>query len=173
MTIDNAPNSLPKYLGIKLIAAEPMTRGAYNEYRGWQLPENESAEDAGYLVEYLDGGTPNVEGRAGYVSWSPKEQFDKAYRSLTACGFSHALYWLQTFNPQGAIQRQGWNGKGLVVKFWEGSKGTPEVLPYLVMEYPPYDAASGLGSPLYPQGCSVPWLASQTDILADDWTVIG
>lgn len=57
------------YIGTKLIQAEPMTRGAYNEYRGWQIPADENPEDAGYLVKYSDD----------YVSWSPAEVFEKAY----------------------------------------------------------------------------------------------
>lgn len=69
-----------RYIGTKTILAEAMTRAAYNAFRGWQLPADENGADDGYLVEYVDGGKPNVPGRAGYVSWSPKEQFDNAYR---------------------------------------------------------------------------------------------
>lgn len=58
-----------KYIGTKLIEAKPMTRGEYNQYRGWKIPENENPEDEGYLVRYSDS----------YVSWSPKEVFDAAY----------------------------------------------------------------------------------------------
>lgn len=67
------------FIGTKIIKAEPMNRECYNLFRGWKLPDDENGEDAGYLVEYVDGGKPNVEGHAGYVSWSPKEQFDNAY----------------------------------------------------------------------------------------------
>ena len=35
-------------------------------------------------------------------------------------------------------------------------------LPYIYIEYPK-------GHPAYPLGSRVPWLASQTDILANDW----
>lgn len=67
------------FIGTKIVLALAMTRLAYNEYRGWELPANEDGNDAGYLVEYTDGGKPNVEGHAGYVSWSPKQQFDGGY----------------------------------------------------------------------------------------------
>lgn len=67
------------YIGTKLIAAIPMTRLAYNECRGWQLPTDENGADEGYLVEYLDGGKPNHPDHAGYISWSPKAQFEAAY----------------------------------------------------------------------------------------------
>ena len=60
---------MKKYIGTKLVQAKPMTRGGYNNYRGWQIPKNENPKDEGYLVEYSDS----------YVSWSPKEIFEKAY----------------------------------------------------------------------------------------------
>ena len=40
-----------------------------------------------------------------------------------------------------------------------------EKLPYIYIEYP-------AGHPAYPQGSRVPWLASQTDMLAEDWEVV-
>lgn len=67
------------YIGSKILAAWPMSRLAYNEYRGWSLPDDEDGTDEGYLVEYLDGGKPNHPDHAGYISWSPKEQFDNSY----------------------------------------------------------------------------------------------
>ena len=57
------------FIGTKLIHATPMTRGAYNEYRGWTIPANENPEDEGYLVRYSDS----------YESWSPKAVFEDAY----------------------------------------------------------------------------------------------
>lgn len=47
---------MTQHIGVKLINAFPMTRQAYNDFRGWQLPAGENGEDEGYLVEYLDGG---------------------------------------------------------------------------------------------------------------------
>lgn len=70
------------FVGMKGVRAVAYTRQAYNDLRGWKLPENENGDDDGYLVEYLDGGKPNVEGFAGYVSWSPKEVFERAYKLL-------------------------------------------------------------------------------------------
>lgn len=67
------------YIGTKIINAIPMNRLAYNEFRGWTLPVDENGADEGYLVEYTDGGKANTLHFAGYVSWSPKEQFDNAY----------------------------------------------------------------------------------------------
>ncbi|OPE00278.1 crAss001_48 related protein [Pseudomonas aeruginosa] len=68
-----------RYIGTKIILALAMTRLAYNEYRGWDLPADENGADEGYLVEYQDGGKPNHPAHDGYISWSPKDQFDAAY----------------------------------------------------------------------------------------------
>lgn len=70
------------YIGTKQIKAQAMSRQAYNDYRGWKLPDDENGADDGYLVEYTDGGTPNHKDHSGYISWSPKAQFDAAYLSL-------------------------------------------------------------------------------------------
>lgn len=60
------------YIGIKKIKAEPMTRGEYNDFRGWTIPENENPNDEGYLVKYSDG----------YISWSPKSIFEEVYDEI-------------------------------------------------------------------------------------------
>ena len=67
------------YIGTKVVHATPMNRREYNYFRGWDLPANENGADEGYLVEYADGGAGNVPGVTGYVSWSPKAVFEKAY----------------------------------------------------------------------------------------------
>lgn len=60
---------MQKYIGVKQVKSNPMTRGEYNDYRGWTVPEGENPNDEGYVVKYEDG----------YVSWSPKETFEKSY----------------------------------------------------------------------------------------------
>lgn len=72
---------LPSYIGTKIIQATPMNRGDYNILRGWKLPKNENGADEGYLVIYPDSES-NHPDYAGYVSWSPKEQFEAAYTQL-------------------------------------------------------------------------------------------
>lgn len=67
------------YTGTKQVKARPMNRADYNTLRGWILPADEDGTDEGYLVEYVDGGKANVEGYAGYISWSPKGVFEMAY----------------------------------------------------------------------------------------------
>ena len=71
--------SMCAYVGTKSVLATTMTRGEYNEYRGWTIPENEDPSEQGYLVEYVDGGKPNDERHVGYISWSPRDVFEKSY----------------------------------------------------------------------------------------------
>lgn len=63
-----------------------------------------------------------------------------------------------------AIQREGWNGSGLVVKAQFPDKNSKMTLPYLYIEYP----ISAKKTP----GARCPWLASQTDIMATDWLAL-
>lgn len=71
---------MKKYIGTKVINAKPMNRLEYSQFRGWNLPANENGSDEGYLVEYVDGGKPNTSEYKCYVSWSPKDVFEKAYQ---------------------------------------------------------------------------------------------
>ena len=70
------------YIGTKVIHAVPMTRLKYNQLRGWELPEDEDGSDQGYLVQYANGQATNVEGFGGYVSWSPRDVFEEAYKPV-------------------------------------------------------------------------------------------
>ena len=76
--------------------------------------------------------------------------------------FAHAVESLKGGQAK-KIFRAGWNGKNMWVSLQVPTADSFMTLPYLYMEYP-------VGHVAYPQGCRVPWLASQTDILADDWS---
>lgn len=152
------------YYGTKALIAEPMTRQAYNDFRGWVLPADENGADEGYLVEYKDGGPANVEGRKGYVSWSPKEVFEHSYKTSGAMSFGHALEALKAGKR---VSREGWNGKGLWLQLvnaddWE-VKYQHEAYGHVLA---PFICIKSVDDSL------VPWLASQTDALANDWGVI-
>ncbi len=64
------------------------------------------------------------------------------------------------------VRRTGWNGKGMWLALQVPDEHSKMTLPYIYIEYP-------VGHPAYPNGSRVPWLASQTDILADDWEILG
>lgn len=158
------------YFGTKRIAAKPMTRQEYNDYRGWQLPADENGADEGYLVEYTDGGQANHRNHAGYISWSLKAVFDGSYKPSGALSFGHALVALQSGHK---VARAGWNGKDMFLFLVAGSRFTVNRPPLLgiypegtEIEYHPHiDMKTA-------QGYVVPWLASQADMLANDWTII-
>lgn len=73
-------DGMAQFVGTKIVNAKPMTRGDYHALRGWATSINEDPSEAGYLVEYTDAQRPNIEGFPGYVSWSPADVFEKAYR---------------------------------------------------------------------------------------------
>jgi hypothetical protein len=156
------------YYGTKRLSATPMTRGEYNKFRGWTLPADEDGDDEGYRVEYKDGGKPNIEGFAGYVSWSPKEQFDNAYQPLYALSFGHAI---EALKEGQRAARSGWNGKGMFLYLVPENSypAQTEAARLHFGDMVPYGAYIAMKTA---QGNVVPWLASQTDVLADDWQVI-
>ncbi len=159
---------MQEYYGTKRLKATAMTRGAYNDYRGWIIPPDEDPEDAGYLVEYQDGGKLNDSRHAGYISWSPKDVFELAYQPIHALSFGHALKVLKS---GGRVARAGWNGKSM----WLGFIAADQ---WGLGSAAHYDYCA-VGSGLLPwigmktaDDKFVPWLASQTDILANDWSVL-
>lgn len=161
---------MKQHIGVKLINAKPMTRLEYNQFRGWELPADENGADEGFLVEYIDGGKANTQDYAGYVSWSPKDVFERAYCPVDAMTFGLAVEALKAGKR---VARAGWNGKGMFLFLVPGST--------FQVNRPPL-----LG--IYPEGTTinycphidmktadekvVPWLASQTDVLAEDWVIV-
>lgn len=158
------------FFGTKLITAIAMNRAEYNEYRGWDLPENENGGDDGFLVEYADGGPANDPRHEGYISWSPAETFHGHYRSSGALNFGHALEALKRGHR---VARSDWNGKGMFIylvpaasypahrgaaKRWAGEDAMIPYGAYLAMKTATDEV--------------VPWLASQTDVLAEDWCIV-
>lgn len=73
---------MKRYVGTKYLSAKPMTRGEYNAYREWDIPENEDPDEDGYLVEYEEGGKANHPDHKGYISWSPADVFERTYKEV-------------------------------------------------------------------------------------------
>lgn len=144
-----------KYIGTKIITA-------------WAAAGKDGAP--GYGVKYEDG----------YTSWSPKDVFEAAYRDIEgpiqALTFGDALHMLKLGKR---VARAGWNGKGMWLAYSPGSEalpasafwappnaayareqgGTAVVLPCITMKTATGEILMG-------------WLASQSDMLAEDWMVI-
>lgn len=75
--------------------------------------------------------------------------------------FSAALVDLKNGHK---VARTGWNGKGLWLELQRPDAHSKMTLPYIFMSYP----ADAINTP----GARVPWLASQTDMLAEDWVLL-
>lgn len=150
-------------IGVKQINFKPMTRAEYNSFRGWELPADENGADEGYLVEYIDGGKANTAEYAGYVSWSPKDVFERAYRPCESMTFGLAI---EAMKGGKRVARVGWNGKGM----WVGmhKEGGTFVREECGTEftYRDYMVMKTVDNKL------VPWTVSQTDALAEDWIVV-
>lgn len=140
---------MKKYLGVKIVEAEPMSKGLALNEGLVRLPKDENGstigvsndehaqiyEVDGYKVVYEDG----------YVSWSPNDVFEKAYKELQKQDLGLSIVFLNTvsgnwrysfegedvgLNPmkltfgqaiealkQGKkVARAGWNGKGMWIK---------------------------------------------------------
>jgi hypothetical protein len=71
---------------------------------------------------------------------------------VTMFDFGRALYLLKNGYQ---VQRAGWNGKGQYIKLQVPDEFSKMNLPYIYISTV--------------DGKLVPWLASQTDMLAEDW----
>ena len=72
--------SMVAFAGASVVHAATMTRQEYNDYRGWQLPEDENGNDVGYILEDR-AGQKNTEQMDGFVQWLPKDEFLRKFAS--------------------------------------------------------------------------------------------
>lgn len=74
---------------------------------------------------------------------------------------------IQLLKKGAKLQRKGWNGKGIYIEMQKPDEHSKMTLPYI------YIVTNGLvtNNPDAPKGV-VPWLASQTDMLAEDWKIV-
>ena len=157
---------MDKYLGVKMVHAAPALRLDDGKgdvrielLKNSPMPRPGDAVDMGYKVVYEDG----------YESWSPQDVFEKAYRKVTGMNFGLAIEALKLGL---AVARKGWNGKDMYIFLaYEADFVTDadisafdqlevEVGDMLVMKTAQNTFQPG-------------WLASQSDILADDWYIVG
>lgn len=156
---------MKQYIGSKIVKAWPCYRipviGGRYEY--CKLDEvvptciTGQPED-GYRVQYEDG----------YLSWSPKAVFEKAYRETTGLSFGLAI---EAMKMGRAVAREGWNGKEMFLYYVPANEYavTTEIARSYFGDTVPYGAYIALKTM---QGNVVPWLVSQTDMLTDDWYIV-
>ena len=108
----------------------------------------------GYKVVYNDN----------YTSWSPKNVFEEVYREIDNMSFGLAL---EALRKGFKVARKGWNGKGIYIEMQNPDEFSKMTQPYL------YIVTTNLitNNQYAPKGI-VPWLPSQTDILAEDWLIV-
>ena len=171
---------MQRYLGTNLVNMIPMARDEYDYFRGWPLPADENEVDEGYLVEYIDVGQANTKEYAGYVSWLPKDVAERNYRPVNGLTFGLAI---EAAKLGKKITRRGWNGKGM----WVVLMPALNLPQFSCQERGPRvnDRTArhiGPDTPLDSQPCFAMltargqwqpgWLASQADMLAEDWEVV-
>jgi len=167
--------TMEKFIGVKEIKAKPMTRQEYNDYRGWELPADENGADEGYLVEYLDGGQTNHPGHDGYISWSPAGVFDRAYRPVSGMTFGLAI---EAMKKGHKVCRAGWNGKGMFTYLVKGRDVPRESLRNEAHFHYPLNTDTGIkicdhiDMKAADGSIVIGWLASHTDMLAEDWMIV-
>lgn len=130
------------------------------EYIGTKLVQAEPATKDGkdgYKVIYADG----------YESWSPKEVFEEAYRLTDGMSFGLAI---EAAKKGLKIARKGWNGKRQHVELATNISYTPMGGAVVNAEHEAIgnNALAFCGT----SGVQMGWLASQADMLADDWEVV-
>ena len=147
---------MEKYIGVKLISAEPQIEGGFSTagQHGGIIARD------GYKVVYEDG----------YKSWSPKDVFEKAYRKIDALTFGLAVEGVKLGKK---IAREGWNGKGMFVYYVPANKYpfSTEVGKSLANEdgkvsYNAYLAIKNVN------GTVSTWVPSINDVLAEDWLIV-
>lgn len=153
---------MDRYIGTKEIYAAPMTQGEFLMSRG-EAVEPATAKLAGYKVVY-----PGGDGQDDYVAWSPKDAFEAAYqRTDEGMSFGAAVFALKRKLAK-KLARKGWNGKGIFIGLQVPDENSANTLPYLFIDTRELET----DNPDAPKG-RVPWRASQTDMLSDDWVIVG
>ena len=152
---------MQKYIGTKIIEAVPTIRKGGKVYEeGWPIPKSMDPTEEGYKVRYPDG----------YESWSPKDVFNEAYRPTDCMNFGLAI---EAAKKGAKITRRGWNGKGMFLYYVPEGRypARTDAAKSIATEDGKVDYGAYIAMKTA-QGNVVPWLASQTDILADDWEVV-
>lgn len=173
---------MEKFIGTKIVQAEPYYRvtvvggktpGKTIFYKpAEELASSEKyAADHGLTWEAEEGYKVVYEG--GYESWSPKEVFEAAYRRTDGMNFGLAI---EAAKMGKRIARRGWNGKNMSVAY---QKGYPDGIPCNENTARAWGMEVGELFKCRPylqlrcaDGSFQMWVASQSDILADDWYIV-
>lgn len=149
---------MKQYIGTKIIQAKPAYRVDGKVFvKANIVPCGYKIED-GYKVVYPDG----------YESWSPKDVFEASYRETSGMSFGLAI---EAAKMGKKIARAGWNGKNQYVELASCisyKNGAGEIV-NVGHDAIGNKALAFVGT----SGVQMGWLASQADMLADDWKILG
>lgn len=154
---------MSKFIGVKMVEAVPMIASkAIN--KGYRIG-NSIPDAIGYEVTYPDG----------YKSWCPKHVFEESNRPIDNMTFGFAI---EALKKGLKVARKGWNGKDMylwlkpaitIKSDWckdpilkeivDANGGETEALGTICMKTADNKILTG-------------WLASQTDILSEDWIIV-
>jgi hypothetical protein len=161
------------HYGTKKIKAKLMTRGEYNLLRGWQTPKDEDPKDEGYLVEYLDSPNKVHPDYDNYISWSPKDVFESAYKQSGFLTFGHAI---EAMKEGHKVARKGWNGKGMYAVLMPGYPNGIKVNEATQKVHGLKEGATLVFRPYFQlytaQKDVAMWSPSGSDALAEDWMIV-
>lgn len=152
---------MKKYIGTKIIEAVPAIRKGGKVYEeGKPIPKSMDPTEEGYKVRYHDG----------YESFSPKDVFEEAYRPTDCMSFGLAI---EAMKKGKKVARRGWNGKGMFLYYVPEGRypARTDAAKSIAAEDGKVDYGAYIAIKTA-QGNVVPWLASQTDMLADDWEIV-
>ena len=156
-------NYIKEYIGTKIVKAWPCCR-VVNEHGNIEYSTIASTNDPfamsveeGYRIQYEDD----------YLSWSPEDVFEAAYRETTGMPFGLAI---EAAKKGKRIARAGWNGKNQYVEL-------ATCISYVRNDggiiNTHHDAIGNKALAFVgTSGVQMGWLASQADMLADDWRIV-
>lgn len=103
----------------------------------------------------------------GYESFSPKAVFEAAYRPIDSMNFGLAI---EAMKKGKKCRRAGWNGKNQHIELASAISYTSPAGTIVNAEH----AAIGNKAIAFcgTSGVQMGWLASQADMLADDWEIV-
>lgn len=158
---------MKQYIGTKWVSAEPAWRVTTEDGRAFIL-EKSSNEDFAGTIE--DGY--KVVDSYGYESWSPKEVFEQAYRPAVGLNFGLAL---EAVKRGKRAARYGWNGKGMYIFLAPGESVdfyTHADMSELAAQPQPPEVGDMLVLRTAQANLQPGWLATQSDMLSDDWHIL-
>lgn len=139
-----------------------------------------NSHDPSGQVHALIGGMYVVYA-GGYASWSPADQFEGGYREITGVSHVHeSLIHKKDFaaamcnlKAGKKVAREGWNGKGMFIFLTEGREvPNNKERSFAYFEGDTVTLGSHIDMKAADGTYVSGWLASQTDLLAEDWVII-